>query len=282
MIKQIHRKGPKKMLERIVLRIHKKLIGLVEIKGIVLSARPYAEQIQRFRKISNVKAILVRIDSPGGSVAPSQEIYEAIHRAREEKPVVASLGSVAASGGYYIASAAEKIFANPGTLTGSIGVAMHTRNVRDLMSKIGVESSVIKSGKFKDAGSPYRSMTPGEERYLQEVSDEIYGQFVEAVSKSRKMKQETVEEIADGRIFTGKRAQELGLVDAMGGLETAARETGRMVGIPEEPHMISFKKKRRRFSQYFMQAAVHQLLANWELESESLPGFLLLAPIRGL
>lgn len=282
MIKRIHRKGPKKMLERIVLRIHKKLIGLVEIKGIVLSARPYAEQIQRFRKISNVKAILVRIDSPGGSVAPSQEIYEAIHRAREEKPVVASLGSVAASGGYYIASAAEKIFANPGTLTGSIGVAMHTRNVRDLMSKIGVESSVIKSGKFKDAGSPYRSMTPGEERYLQEVSDEIYGQFVEAVSKSRKMKQETVEEIADGRIFTGKRAQELGLVDAMGGLETAARETGRMVGIPEEPHMISFKKKRRRFSQYFMQAAVHQLLANWELESESLPGFLLLAPIRGL
>ena len=282
MIKRIHRKGPKKMLERIVLRIHKKLIGLVEIKGIVLSARPYAEQIQRFRKISNVKAILVRIDSPGGSVAPSQEIYEAIHRAREEKPVVASLGSVAASGGYYIASAAEKIFANPGTLTGSIGVAMHTRNVRDLMSKIGVESSVIKSGKFKDAGSPYRSMTPGEERYLQEVSDEIYGQFVEAVSKSRKMKQETVEEIADGRIFTGKRAQELGLVDAMGGLETAARETGRMVGILEEPHMISFKKKRRRFSQYFMQAAVHQLLANWELESESLPGFLLLAPIRGL
>ncbi len=281
MIKQIHKKAPK-MLERIVLRIHKKLVGLVEIKGIVLSARPYAEQIQRFRKTSNVKAILVRIDSPGGSVAPSQEIYEAIHRAREEKPVVASLGSVAASGGYYIASAAEKIFANPGTLTGSIGVAMHTRNVRDLMSKIGVESSVIKSGKFKDAGSPYRSMTPGEERYLQEVSDEIYGQFVEAVSKSRKMKQETVEEIADGRIFTGKRAQELGLVDAIGGLETAARETGRMVGIPDEPHMISFKKKRRRFSQYFMQAAVHQLLANWELESESLPGFLLLAPIRGL
>ncbi len=270
------------MLERIVLRIHKKLIGLVEIKGIVLSARPYAEQIQRFRKISNVKAILVRIDSPGGSVAPSQEIHEAIHRAREEKPVVASLGSVAASGGYYIASAAEKIFANPGTLTGSIGVAMHTRNIRDLMSKIGVESSVIKSGKFKDAGSPYRSMTPGEERYLQEVSDEIYGQFVEAVSKSRKMKQETVEKIADGRIFTGKRAQELGLVDAMGGLETAARETGRMVGIPEEPHMISFKKKRRRFSQYFTQAAVHQLMSNWELESESLPGFLLLAPIRGL
>jgi protease-4 len=270
------------MLERIVLRIHKKLIGLVEIKGIVLSARPYAEQIQRFRKISNVKAILVRIDSPGGSVAPSQEIYEAIHRAREEKPVVASLGSVAASGGYYIASAAEKIFANPGTLTGSIGVAMHTRNVRDLMSKIGVESSVIKSGKFKDVGSPYRSMTPGEERYLQEVSDEIYVQFLEAVSKSRKMKQETVEEIADGRIFTGKRAQELGLVDAMGGLETAARETGRMVGILEEPHMISFKKKRRRFSQHFMQAAVHQLLASWELESESLPGFLLLAPIRGL
>jgi protease-4 len=270
------------MLERIVLRIQKKLIGLVEIKGIVLSARPYAEQIRRFRKISNVKAILVRIDSPGGSVAPSQEIYEAIHRARKEKPVVASLGSVAASGGYYIASAAEKIFANPGTLTGSIGVAMHMRNLQDLMAKIGVDNSVIKSGKFKDAGSPFRTMTPGEERYLQAVSDEIYGQFVEAVSKSRKMKQESVEEIADGRIFTGKTAKELGLVDVMGGLEAAATEAGRMVGITDEPNIVSFKKKRRIFSQHLMQAALYQLMSRWELESESLPGFLLLAPIRGL
>ncbi len=269
------------MLERIVLRIHKKLIGLVEIKGIVMSARPYAEQIQRFRKISNVKAILVRIDSPGGSVAPSQEIHEAIHRAREQKPVIASMASVAASGGYYIASAADKIFANPGTLTGSIGVAMQMRNLRDLMSKIGVDNKVIKSGELKDVGSPFRSMTPGEERYLQEVSDEIYDQFVEAVSTSRKMKQEEVEEIADGRILTGKRAQELGLVDEMGGLETAAKEAGRMVGITDEPHIVSFKRKRRRFTQYLVQAAVRQLLTDWDLESESLPGFLLLAPFRG-
>ncbi len=269
------------MLERIVLRIHKQLIGLVEIKGIVLSARPYTEQIQRFRKISNVKAVLVRIDSPGGAVAPSQEIHEAIHRTREEKPVFASLGSVAASGGYYIASAAEKIFANPGTLTGSIGVAMHLRNLRDLMSKIGVENAVIKSGEFKDAGSPYRSMRPAEEQYLQQVSDEIYDQFVEAVSKSRKMKLEEVREIADGRIFTGKRAQGLGLVDAMGGLETAARETGKRVGIPEEPHVVSFRKKRRLFSQHLVQAVVRQLLNDWDLESESLPGLLLLAPVRG-
>ncbi len=269
------------MFEQIVLRIHKKLIGLVEIKGIVLSARPFTEQIHRFRKISNVKAILVRIDSPGGSVAPSQEIHEAIHRTRKEKPVIASMGSVAASGGYYIASAAEKIFANPGTLTGSIGVAMHTRNIRNLMSKIGVEGSVIKSGKFKDVGSPYRSMTPGEERYLQGVSDEIYDQFVEAVSKSRKMNQKAVREAADGRIFTGKRAQELGLVDAIGGLETAAREAADMVGISGEPHLVSFKKKRRLFSQYLTQAVVHHLMSGWALESESLPEFLLLAPGRG-
>ena len=269
------------MLERIVLRIHKKLVGLVEIKGILLSAKPHVEQIQRFRKISNVKAVLLRIDSPGGSVAPAQEIYEAIHRTREEKPVVASLGSVAASGGYYIASAAEKIFANPGTLTGSIGVAMHMRNVQDLMSKIGVGNAVIKSGGLKDAGSPYRRMTPREERYFQEVSDEIYDQFVEAVSKSRKMKQEEVAKIADGRIYTGKRAKDLGLVDAIGGMETAAREAGRMGGIPEEPHIVSFKKRRRVFSQYFMQAAFRQLLYQLELESESVPAFLLLAPIRG-
>lgn len=268
------------MFERIVLRIHKKLVGLVEIKGLVLSARPYSDQIRRFRKISNVKAILVRIDSPGGSVAPSQEIHEAILRAREEKPVLASLGSVAASGGYYIASAAEKIYANPGTLTGSIGVAMHVRNLRELLSKVGVESAVIKSGRFKDAGSPYRSMTPAEERYLQEVSDEIYDQFVEAVSKGRRMKPDRVSEIADGRIFTGRKAQELGLVDAMGGLETAAREAGRMGGIPDEPHIISFKKKRRIFSQHVMQAAVSQFLSQWELQTESLPGLMLLAPMR--
>ena len=269
------------MFERIVFRIHKKLVGLVEIKGIILSPKPYVEQIQRFRKTPSVKAILVRVDSPGGSVAPSQEIHEAIHRAREVKPVVASMGSVAASGGYYVASAAEKIFANPGTLTGSIGVAVHTRNLQELMSKIGVENAVIKSGKFKDAGTPYRKMTEREESYLQAVSDEIYDQFVEAVSKSRQLKQEEVQEIADGRIYTGKRAQELGLVDAIGGLETAAREAGRMVGIPEEPHVVYFRKKRRMFSQYFVQTAVRQLLSDWELETESLQGFLLLAPIRG-
>jgi protease-4 len=268
------------MFERIVLRLHKRLVGLVEIKGLILSARPYAEQIQRFRKTSSVKAVLVRIDSPGGSVAPSQEIHEAILRAREEKPVVASLGSVAASGGYYIASAAEKIFASPGTLTGSIGVAMHIRNLRELMAKVGVESAVIKSGSFKDAGSPFRSMTPAEGRYLQGVSDEIYDQFVEAVSKSRKMNQERVKEIADGRVFTGKKAQELGLVDAIGGLETAAREAGRMGGIPDEPHIVSFKKRRRILSQNVMRAAVHQVLSCWEIESESLPELLLLAPIR--
>ncbi len=270
------------MFERIVLRIHKKLVGLVEIKGIILSARPYVDQIRRFRKIPNVKAILVRIDSPGGSVAPSQEIHEAIHRAREVKPVLASMGSVAASGGYYIASAANKIFANPGTLTGSIGVAMHLRNLQALMSKIGVENAVIKSGALKDAGSPYRQMTPGEERYLKEVSDEIYGQFVEAVSKSRRLKREEVEQIADGRIYTGKRAQALGLVDAIGGLEAAASEAGRMAGIPDEPHLISFKKKRRMFSQYFIQAAIRQLLHEWEFETEPVQGFLLLAPIRGV
>lgn len=270
------------MFERVVLRIHKKLVGLVEVKGIVLSAKPYVDQIRRFRKIPNVKAIVVRVDSPGGGVAPSQEIHEAIHRAREVKPVLASMGSVAASGGYYIASAAEKIFANPGTLTGSIGVAMHLRNLQALMSKIGVDNAVIKSGALKDAGSPFRPMTPAEERYLQEVSNEIYGQFVEAVSKSRRLKREEVEQIADGRIYTGKRAQELGLVDAIGGLEAAATEAGRMAGIPHEPYIISFKKKRRMFSQYFIETAVRQLLNEWAFEGESVQGFLLLAPIRGV
>ena len=144
------------MLEKVVVRVRKNVLGLVEIKGIIMSAKPYVDEIERFRKIPNVKAILVRIDSPGGAVAPSQEIYEAIEHAREEKPVFASMGSVAASGGYYIASIAERIYANPGTLTGSIGVAMHMRNVQELFSKIGIDNYIIKSGQFKDAGSPFR------------------------------------------------------------------------------------------------------------------------------
>jgi protease IV len=266
------------MFEKIVVRVRKKIIGLVEIKGVLLSSKMYVAEIEQFRKIPNVKALLLRIDSPGGAVAPSQEIYEAILRARQQKPVHASLGSVAASGGYYIASAAAKIYANPGTLTGSIGVAMHMRNVQELLAKIGVNNSIIKSGQFKDVGSPYRKMTPQESKYLQGVSDEIYDQFLDAVAQGRRLKREEAEKLADGKIYTGKRAKELGLVDALGGLQTAIQETAREVGISGEPIVVSFKRKRHVLRENLVQSFVRQLLLAETARVNSLQGVLLLAP----
>jgi len=267
------------MLEKIVVRVRKKLLGLVEIKGVILSAKPFVDEIERFRKIPNVRAVVVRIDSPGGAVAPSQEIYEAIVRAREKKPVYASLGAVGASGGYYIASAAEKIYANPGTLTGSIGVAMHLRNVQGLLAKIGIDNAIIKSGEFKDAGSPYRKMTPKESKYLQAVSDDIYEQFLQAVAQGRRMDRDRAAELAEGKIYTGGRARELGLVDSLGGLQTALREAGKSVGIPEDPHVVSFRRKRRFFSEGMVQNAVRQMLTMEISRETSLQGFMLLAPV---
>jgi protease-4 len=260
--------------------VRKKLLGLVEVQGVILSAKPFVEEIEQFRKVPNVRAILLRIDSPGGAVTPSQEIYEAIQRAREKKPVFASLGSVGASGGYYIASAAEKIYANPGTLTGSIGVAMHMRNVQGLLSKIGVDNVLIKSGEFKDAGSPYRKMTPKESKYLQGVSDEIYEQFLEAVARGRKLDREQTAALADGKIYTGTRAKELGLVDALGGLQTAIRDVARSVGIPDEPRVVSFRRKRRLFAENLVHSALRQILALETAREASLQGCMLLAPLN--
>jgi len=267
------------MFEKIVVRVRKKLLGLVEIKGVILSSRPYVEELERFRRVPNVRAIVLRIDSPGGAVAPSQEIYEGVGRAREKKPVCVAMGSVAASGGYYIASAAERIYANPGTLTGSIGVAMHMRNVQGLLSKIGVDDTIIKSGEFKDAGSPYRKMTPKESRYLQAVSDDIYEQFIRAVAQGRKLDRDRTVELADGKIYTGDRARELGLVDALGGLQTALREAGKSVGIPEDPHVVAFRRKRRFFSEGMVQHAVRQVLTMEIARDACLEGFMLLAPV---
>jgi len=269
------------MFERITVRIHKRILGLVEIQGLLLSAKPFVGEIERFRKLPSVRAIVLRVDSPGGAVVPSQEICEAIRRAREHKPVIASMGSVAASGGYYVASAAEKIYANPGTLTGSIGVVMHLRNLQGLLSKFGVSGAVIKSGQFKDAGSPYRKMTPREEQFLQGVSDDIYDQFVDAVCRGRGLKRELVEQLADGKVYTGRKAKELGLVDELGGLETAIQETGKRVGIPEEPRVVAFKRRRRSLADHLLQGAFRQFLSAWEVEAGSRGGMMLVCPSLG-
>lgn len=219
-------------------------VGLVRITGLIAESESVIEQIRKFAKDDSVKAIVLRVNSPGGGVGPSQEIYEEVRKLRGKKVVVTSMGALAASGGYYIACASEKIYANPGTITGSIGVIMNFVNVRDLVEKIGIRGMVVKSGEYKDIGSPVREMKPGERRLLQGVIDNVHGQFVNAVAEGRSLERKQVLTIADGRIFSGEQARELGLVDALGNLQDAVEEAGRMAKIDGEPKLIMPPKKR--------------------------------------
>lgn len=213
-------------------------IAIVEIAGFIGDSRDIVRQIRSFREDDSVQGIILRIDTPGGAVAPSQEIYDEVLRSRSKKPIYASMGSVAASGGYYIAAGAEKIFANPGSLTGSIGVIMAFTNFEGLMKKVGVRPEVIKAGKFKDTGSPGRSMSKKERKYLQAVVKDVHEQFIEAVSKGRKMTESQAKQLADGRIFTGRQALDLNMVDEIGGLEDVISSMGKRLGIDGRPNVI--------------------------------------------
>jgi protease-4 len=219
-------------------------VAVLPVTGLIADSEATIEQLKKFAKDDSVKAIVVRINSPGGGVGPSQEIYEEVKKLQGKKIVVASMGALAASGGYYIACASQKIFANPGTITGSIGVIMSFVSVKDLISKIGVKGMVVKSGEFKDLGSPVRDMKPEEQKLLKDVVDNVHQQFVAAVSEGRKLDKKKVMEIADGRIFSGEQAKELGLVDALGNLEDAVAEAGKMAKIEGEPKVISPPKKK--------------------------------------
>jgi len=194
-------------------------IALVRVEGVILDAQQTVGELKRFADSPSVKAIVLRIDSPGGGVVPSQEIHDAVKRVRNKnnKMVIASMGSVAASGGYYIAAATDRIIANPGTLTGSIGVIMELANLEGLLKKIGVESLVVKSGRYKDIGSPLRKMREDDRRILQSVMDDVHRQFIQAVAEGRSLDVAEVQPLADGRIFTGRQAKELKLVDELGG-----------------------------------------------------------------
>jgi protease-4 len=220
-------------------------IALVRIEGPILDSQGAVDELKDYGKDSSIKAILLRIDSPGGAVAPSQEIYSEVKKVAAKKPVVVSMGSVAASGGYYIACAATRIIANPGTLTGSIGVIMEIPNVEGLMNKIGIKAVVIKSGKNKDIGSAFRAMKPEERLLLQGVMDNVHEQFIRAVAEGRKMKIDKVRAIADGRIFTGEQAVKEGLVNGLGTLEDATKITAKLAGISGEPEVVT---KKDRFS----------------------------------
>jgi len=216
-------------------------VALVRIEGPIMDSKDTVDEIKGYAKDSSIKAIVLRVDSPGGAVAPSQEIYAEVKKAAAIKKVVVSMGSVAASGGYYISAPATKIIANPGTLTGSIGVIMEIPNIEGLMHKIGIKTEVVKSGKHKDIASTFRPLGKEDRELLQEVMDNVHEQFMKAVSEGRKISMEEIRKIADGRVFTGEQAKTHGLVDELGTLEDAIKTAANLAGIREEPEVISKK-----------------------------------------
>jgi protease-4 len=219
-------------------------IGVIPIEGPITESQQIIKQLVDFKKDERIKAIILRVNSPGGGVAPSQEIYREVRKTIPTKKVVASMGAVAASGGYYIASAADKIVANPGTLTGSIGVIMEFVQLEDLLKKLGIGMEVLKSGEFKDIGSPHRRMSEREKELIRNLILEIQGQFVEAVAQGRNISVEKVQEIADGRILSGAQSKELGLVDQLGNFEDAVDLAKSMAGIKGEVTLVYPKRTR--------------------------------------
>ena len=228
-------------------------VAVVEVAGVIgvwtdrgLDTDTIIRTLGEYRDDPTVRAVVLRIDSPGGVVAPTQEIVTAVRRLREaKKPVVASLGSVAASGGYYVAVSADRIFASPGTLTGSIGVVMQLANVEGLLKKVGVEYVVVKAGAYKDVGNFARAMTPEERRILQNLLDDVYDQFIAAVAEGRRLEPGAVRAFAEGRIYSGRQAHGLKMVDDLGGLEDAIEAAAKMAGLPAKPKVVY---PRRRFS----------------------------------
>lgn len=221
-----------------------KAVGLVEISGPIISSDEAVRVIRKYRDNGSIKGLVIRVDSPGGGVSASQEIYQAILSARDRKPVVCSMGETAASGGYYVACACDSIVANPGTLTGSIGVILSYAVMEELFKKIGIGYEVVKAGEVKDIGSPFRQMTPKERAMLQATIDDIHLQFMEAVAEGREMPLDSVRMIADGRLLSGRQAWEAGLVDRLGTLEDAVAMAGLMAGIGDSPRVIRERKRR--------------------------------------
>jgi protease-4 len=218
-------------------------VALVRVEGPIIQSKNIVDEIKEYVKDRSVKALVLRVDSPGGGVVPSQEIYEEVKKAAGKKKVIVSMGSVAASGGYYISAPANRIIANPGTITGSIGVIMEIPNLKGLMDKVGVKTEVIKSGRHKDIASAFRGIGAEEREILQGVMDDVHDQFIKAVSEGRKMPVGEVKKMSDGRIFSGRQAVKTGLVDELGDLEHAIGVAARLAGIKGEPQVVTKKEK---------------------------------------
>jgi len=219
-------------------------VGLIEVKGMILDSKETIRQLRYFLKKDSVKAVVLRVDSPGGIVAPSQEIYSEVKKFAAKKKIIVSMGSLAASGGYYISAPSTMIYANPGTITASIGVILKLSNIEALMDKIGIKSYTLKTGKYKDSGSPLREFSAEDRAMLQAVIDNTHEQFVRAVAEGRKLPIEDIRRIADGRILSGEQAKELKLVDRLGTMQDAIEEAGKQAGISGDPELLLPPKKK--------------------------------------
>jgi protease-4 len=239
-------------------------VGVVQIEGAINDSHDVIQSLKYYGESKGIKAVVVRIDSPGGAVAPTQEIYEEIEKLRKKKPVIASLGGMAASGGYYIASACDQVVSNPGTLTGSIGVIMELGNVEELMKKIGVQGYNIKSGANKDIGTPFKPLSPEGKAILQALVNNVHAQFVSAVAKGRKMDEEKVRELADGRVYSGEQAKGLGLVDLLGNMEDAVAEAAKRGGIKGKPQVVYSRAEQKSWWDRLFSSTLIQGLARHE------------------
>jgi len=230
-------------------------VGLIEVKGMILESKETIRQLKYFLKQDAVKAVVLRVDSPGGVVAPSQEIYAEVKKFAAKKKIIVSMGSLAASGGYYISAPATTIYANPGTITASIGVILKLSNIESLMDKIGIKSHTLKTGKYKDSGSPLREFRAEDRAMLQAVIDNTHEQFIKAVAEGRKLPIEDVRKIADGRILSGEQAMKHKLVDRLGTLQDAIEEAGRVAGISGDPELLLPPKKKIDYLELLVEGA---------------------------
>lgn len=237
-------------------------VAVVKIEGPIFESETVLKRLHELSENDSVKAVVLRLDSPGGAVAPSQEIFEEVKKLKQKKKVVVSMGATAASGAYYIAAGADKIIASPGTITGSIGVIMRSFGMEEVIDWVRVKNRVIKSGQYKDVGSPFREMTVEERAYLQQLLDNMYGQFTKAVIEGRQLNAEKITDIAEGRIFTGEQALAIGLIDGLGTLYDAIAEAKKMAGLNEDARVI-WPSKRRSLISNLVDESVLSAIKGW-------------------
>src|SRR5579864_3941706 len=249
-------------------------IGVVDLDGVILSPQPVVGQLKKFGDDSSIKAIILHVNSPGGGVAASEEIYREVKRIRSEKKkrIVAAIETVGASGAYYVASASDKIFADSGSIVGSIGVIAQWVNYGDLLKWAKLKDIVIKTGEFKDTGNPTRDLTPAEQAYMQSLIDNMFGQFVKAVSDGRGLKYDDVKSIANGKVWTGDQAMSMKLIDGVGDFQTAVDDTAKSVGIKGEPTLVHPERDRKTLMDLLL-GDVAQFLPGREKMLEQQVGF---------